>query len=253
MTRKFVFYILILSGCFNQRDCFAGTEHPEFEAMFLASVKTESKAIAPAKTLVYTRSTTSYPCFVARIGVMSCDFTKLNQGALVSNMGQFNDKPLFGGLTYEFPWRIKKVAKFNVNLDYNYFLPQDLKYLNLQEISMNGFSAGAGIGMDALPGYRWVDLIFSIGFQGGRFKTNYSNYGHSIPDQISTKNFMCPQIQVYPKFIFSYLVVGMRASYRVDLLDPAWAGSTGASSLGPISASGWTLEAVVGVQLGIYR
>jgi hypothetical protein len=182
---------------------------------------------------------------------MSCDFTKLNQCAIVGSIGQFNSVPVFGGLTYEFPWRVKKVATFTFNIDYNYLLGQDLKYSNLQEVTLNGFSFGGGIGKDLLPGYRWIDLIISVGFEAGRFKAIYSDYGHTSIDQISTKQFICPKVQIYPKYIFNYLVIGLRGSYRIDMIAPDWAGSS--APFGAASATGWTVEGVIGVQLGIYN
>jgi hypothetical protein len=251
MMRKFILIVVFSSSLFNQTLFAAVTGHPEFETVFLRHVKTHA---SPAeKVIVYTRSTTSFPCFVARVGLMSCDLTKLNQGAIIANLGQFSDIPLFGGLTYEFPWRIRKVATFAVNVDFNYLYPQDLKYSNLQEASLNGFSGSVGIGKDLLPGYRWIDLIIGIGLEFGRLRVNYSDYGHSIPDQISTKPFLCPKIQIYPKYIFDYFVIGLRGSYRLDLLGSDWTGQSGVSNLGAASATGWTVEAVIGVQLGIYN
>ena len=249
MTRYIYLGILFSFVVFARVSPAFATGHPEFEALFLNHVK--AKAAANEKWMVYTRSTTTFPCITARIGVMSCDFTKLNQSAIVGSIGQFSSTPVFAGLTYEFPWRVRKVATFTFNVDFNYLLGQDLKFSNLQEVTLNGFSFGGGIGKDLLPGYRWIDLVISVGFEAGRFKAVYSDYAHTSVDQISTKQFICPKVQIYPKYIFNYLVIGLRGSYRIDMIAPDWVGST--APFGAASATGWTVEAVIGVQLGIYN
>ena len=58
-------------------------------------------------------------------------------------------------------------------------------------------------------------------------------------------------MQIYPKYIFNYLVIGLRGSYRIDMIAPDWAGSS--APFGAASATGWTVEGVIGVQLGIYN
>ena len=207
-----------------------------------------------ARSLVYkTRSTTYYPSITFRIGLMSTDLTRLNDG-VYANLGQkFNYNIPFAGLTYNFPLRIRKVGSFDINLDYQYLLHQDLKVSNLREAELWGFGAGIGVGRDIFPTDKRFDLILSAGFQFGRLRYRFSNYTVLRPDDISSKPFFAPQLSLFPRFVFGYLVIGARGSYHLDLLDTKWSGEATSSSVGAASATGWTIEAVIGIQLGIYR
>jgi hypothetical protein len=208
------------------------------------------------ENLIYkTRSTTYYPNLVLRIGLMSTDLTRLNDGVYANmNHQAFDYNIPFAGISYYFPWKIRKVGSFDINIDYNYLLHQDLKVSNLQEAELWGFASGIGIGRDIFPSNKQFDLILSAGFQFGRLRYRYSNYlSLGNHDDVSSKNFFAPQLSLYPRWIFGYVIVGIRGSYHLDLLDQTWTGTASSASVGAASASGWSIEGVIGIQLGIYR
>ncbi|HEV7229930.1 MAG TPA: hypothetical protein VGO45_01300 [Bacteroidia bacterium] len=212
---------------------------------------------AKERELLYkTSSTTYYPNIVARFGLLSTDLMLFNQNIQAEFGRSFNYNIPFGGISYYFPVKIRKIGSFDVNVDYSYFLHQDLKNTNLQEGELWGFAAGFGVGRDVFPSNKHFDLIISSGIQFGRLRyrfSNYATYAGSGTNDINTKNFLCPQLTIYPRWVRGYLVIGFRASYKLDLLANTWEGTPISAQLGTSSATGWTAEAVIGMQLGIYR
>jgi hypothetical protein len=225
-----------------------------FEDPFL---KARLSVSAKEKKLLYkTSSTTYYPNIVARFGLLSTDLMLFNQNIKGEFGRSFNYNIPFGGISYYFPVKIRKIGSFDVNVDYSYFLHQDLKNTNLQEGELWGFAAGFGVGRDVFPSNKHFDLIISSGIQFGRLRyrfSNYSAYGGSGANDINDKKFLCPQLTLYPRWVKGYVVFGFRASYKLDLLANVWEGTPSSAQLGTSSATGWTAEIVIGMQLGIYR
>jgi hypothetical protein len=241
--------ILVPLSCASLSVIYAGFPDKPFVPAVHLNLKPQDK-------LAYrTKSTTYYPNLVFRVGLMSTDLTRLNDG-VYANMDhqKFNFNIPFAGISYYFPLRIRKVGSFDVNIDYNYLLHQDLKVSNLQEAELWGFATGIGVGRDIFPTNRQFDLILSAGFQFGRLRYRYSNYvtlGNH--DDVSSKNFFAPQLSLYPRWVFGYLVIGVRGSYHLDVLDQTWTGTSTSATVGAASATGWSIEGAIGIQLGIYR
>ena len=184
---------------------------------------------------------------------MDVDIDKLNAHYQAAFNQVYSYNPLTIGLTYEYPIRIRKGGSYDSNVDLTYLVPQDLKVGNLEEAVFQGFSFGLGIGRDVFPGNRHFDMIVSSGFQTGFLRVRYTDYTKFGVDDIARKPFFAPQLTIYPKLILGYLVVGLRASYRYDFLNGSWGTTPIAQSYGVGYATGYTLEGVIGVQLGIYR
>jgi hypothetical protein len=188
-----------------------------------------------------------------RVGVMEVDIDHLNQHieAVLNKTFAYNIPVV--GLTYEFPMRFNGTGSFDDNIDLDYFIPQDLMQSNTQEAVLSGLSVGFGIGRDVFPGNRRFDLIVSSGFQAGLLRMRFANNLSNTPDDISSKYFLSPQLTVFPKLILGYVVVGLRAGYHIDVLSGEWTSSKYSADYGKSHMTGYTVEAVIGIQLGIYR
>jgi hypothetical protein len=200
-------------------------------------------------TLYKTGASTYYSSVMLRIGTMACDFTKFNQTTGSDN--QFSDMPLFAGLSFSVPLKVRKVGAFDLTADYNFLLPQKHTIGSSAMSRLSGFSAGLGIGTDVFPRNTRFDLIVSAGFQVGRFHLKDSYPGSTLPDYTYNKLFFAPQLSVYPRFVLNAFTIGLRASYHYDVLSPVWtAGQSGIGVPGDATATGYTIEAVFGILLG---
>jgi hypothetical protein len=207
----------------------------------------DSLSMSTAAPLVYkTGASSYYSSLLLRFGMMSCDFTKLNGNGSATH--QFSDKPLFGGVSFTLPIRVKKVGAFDVCAEYNFIMPQTLNIASGITDRLSGFTGSLGIGTDVFPKNTGFDLIISAGFQAGRFKLK-DMVGSAEYDY--TKNIFAPQLMVYPRFVLKAISIGLRASYRFDVLSPQWTASqSGVYLPGDASATGYSVEAVIGIILG---
>jgi hypothetical protein len=199
-----------------------------------------------------TRTNTYYPSALLRIGMIDFDMQHFNEHVAGFINQKFMDVIPYLGLSYEFPIKLRKGGSFDNYIEFNYFYPQDLKQGRSMETTLKGLSATIITGRDVAPTNTKFDCVFGIGVTGGLLHYGEINYNINYAGYAYSQYYFGPMFMVEPKWIFGQLVLGLRGSYRLDLLGQNWAGDVGAAQLPPITATGWTAELIIGVQLGAY-
>jgi hypothetical protein len=226
---------------------------PESGILFTPTRSIPAVAESNQDNLAYkTRTNTYYPSVLLRIGVVDFDFGHFNQHVLNFINQQFKDVIPYAGLSYEFPIKLRKGGSFDNYIEFNYFLPQDLKQQRLFESSLTGLSGTIATGRDVAPTNTQFDMVFAIGLTGGRLHYVETNYINNYAGYAYAQYYFGPMFMIQPKFIFGQFVIGARGSYRIDILNQKWSGDYGADQIPPAGASGWTAELIIGVQLGAY-
>jgi len=205
------------------------------------------------KVLVYkTRTNTYYPAIMLRLGVVDFDFQSFNNAPLSLTGQTFRSVMPYAGLSYEFPIKLRSGTSFDNYVEFNYFIPQDLTQGGSYEATLKGYSASIACGRDLISQNKKSDIIVAMGLTGGLLHYGAINYITNYAGYTYNQTYFGPQMTVFPRFIFKQLIIGLRGSYRLDLLKRNWSGDTGASQLPPAVCTGWTAELVIGVQLGKY-
>jgi hypothetical protein len=242
--------------------CLSAAEKPDLASRIPGFGCSDSTSFEGNKTVAHkldknvfvykTRTNTYFPSVLFRIGMMDFDFQQFNYH-VQSFMGQqFASVIPYAGMSYEFPIKMRKGGSFDNYIELNFLLPQALKEQRLLEADLSDISASIATGRDVAPTNKKFDLVIAIGLTGGRLHYGEINYTYNYAGYTYNQFYFGPQLSVMPKFIFGQLVIGARGSYRIDLLHQNWSGDPGADVIGPATASGWTAEVVIGIQLGTY-
>ncbi|MFI5151310.1 MAG: hypothetical protein ACHQRM_16380 [Bacteroidia bacterium] len=222
------------------------------ETLIQAPAQTYSPGFNQDNLMYKTRTNTYYPSILLRVGMIDFDMQHFNEHVSAFINTKFMDIIPYAGLSYEFPIKLRKGGSFDNYIELNAFYPQKLMQGKVLEANLNGFSGTIACGRDVAPTNTHFDMVFAIGLTGGMVHYGEINYNVNYAGYAYSQYYFGPMFMVQPKWIIGQMVIGLRGSYRLDLLNQNWAGDTGADLIPPVVANGWTAELIIGVQLGAY-